>query len=1255
LCILALVLWLLPATSVAYHFPWDQGHDVFIPEEPPLPCDDCNQCNSSSSPFIPASGAYIAHYTDISVPGPLALEITRTYHSLDGHSGLLGHGWMFTYGAKLIEVTDGASRFVIIRRPDGQRDRFYENADGTYNNAPGVFDTLVKGSDTWHLVQKSGTVLTFDQPGNLLQIDFRTLHKVSLTYNSAGSLTSVSDDYGRSLQITTGANGKISAIIDPAGRQTDYEYDANGYLISVINPIGAITRYTYDDRGNLVTVKSPSGDTVASVAYNSDGRVSSYTEEGVTYNMTYFPNAGKVVETSARGTRTLFYNEHANITNKIDVLGNTERFGFDAQYNLARVVDKNGNATVYSHDARGNIIQKTDPLGIVTTYEYDSVFNQVTRTIEPGRTNVFSYDASGNLIEHSVSVANSSRTWRYTYDTNGQLVASDGPRTDTSDVTTFAYDNFGNVTTVTDPLGAVTQMRYNEVGQVIETAEPNGVVTTYTYDGAGNEIMRNVAGEITTTTYNMMNLPEVITLPTGQITTYRYDAFGRVTDILDTDTNRLHFTVDAYGNVLKEETFDSSGQLVQTRSVQYDALGRMTKSIDAAGHATDYSYDANNNLVMRTDPLGRVVRNRYDALNRVTNVTNQAGGQIYYLYDVLGNLASATDPLGNTTSYGRNGFGDVDWEDSPEAGRRTFSHDAFGNVVAETDARGHTTTYEYNAANLLTRKVFSDTTSEVRSYAAGPSGQSRLSSIISPQANLHWAFDSQGRISTMSQSVAGVTHRLAYSYDQQGRLATLTYPSGALLRFTYGEGGEIVGVSIGNNRLLTNVVYRPLGAPKGWTWGNGTTNHRQFDLDGNLTRFSLGLSSQTVMYDAATRITNILGSIVTELAYDALDRLTSYRTPMTQLSYTYDPNGNRLLYNDGVQTTTYTYDTHSSRLTTRAREGSESYAYDATGNVVADGTRSFVYDARGRMAQVTSSSLATAYRYNALGQRVTKSAPASDAVKEIYVYDEVGRIVGVYNEAGAVIMEVVYFRNIPVAVITDVDTLYYVYADHIDTPRVITDTGDKVVWRWDSDPFGLGIPDNDADQDGVLLTCNLRFPGQYFDEESGLHYNYFRDYDPALGRYLQADPMGLQGGLNMYVYANANPVSNYDPTGEVAPAVYIAIRAAIAAAGRALSQALARCARDPRCRCIAINRAYHALEAVGCRTCSTPSPVCCLITGAQASALSAALTLRISYIAQGCDRHLPGGRDHPGHLPQQQQAVARCAAKAVTMCRCPLP
>jgi RHS repeat-associated protein len=118
--------------------------------------------------------------------------------------------------------------------------------------------------------------------------------------------------------------------------------------------------------------------------------------------------------------------------------------------------------------------------------------------------------------------------------------------------------------------------------------------------------------------------------------------------------------------------------------------------------------------------------------------------------------------------------------------------------------------------------------------------------------------------------------------------------------------------------------------------------------------------------------------------------------------------------------------------------------------------------------------------------------------------------------------------------------VYYIHSDHLDTPREITNEQNQTVWKNPplTEPFGSTPVDDDPDGDGQAFTFNLRFPGQYYDQETGTHYNYYRDnYLPDFGRYGQSDPIGLEGGINTYGYANSNPLSFIDPTGESVPAV----------------------------------------------------------------------------------------------------------------------
>jgi RHS repeat-associated protein len=144
----------------------------------------------------------------------------------------------------------------------------------------------------------------------------------------------------------------------------------------------------------------------------------------------------------------------------------------------------------------------------------------------------------------------------------------------------------------------------------------------------------------------------------------------------------------------------------------------------------------------------------------------------------------------------------------------------------------------------------------------------------------------------------------------------------------------------------------------------------------------------------------------------------------------------------------------------------------------------------------------------------------------LFAYDE-HRLLGEYDTQGVAMQETVWLGNLPVATLRN-GTSYFIHSDHLGTPRAITDSSNTEVWRWDSDPFGMAAANGDPDGDGVNFVYNLRFPGQYYDSETSLHYNYYRDYDPSTGRYVESDPIGLGGGLNTFAYVSNSPLMKVD-------------------------------------------------------------------------------------------------------------------------------
>ncbi|RUF78698.1 RHS repeat protein, partial [Pseudomonas aeruginosa] len=229
------------------------------------------------------------------------------------------------------------------------------------------------------------------------------------------------------------------------------------------------------------------------------------------------------------------------------------------------------------------------------------------------------------------------------------------------------------------------------------------------------------------------------------------------------------------------------------------------------------------------------------------------------------------------------------------------------------------------------------------------------------------------------------------------------------------------------------------------------------------------------------------------------------------------------------------YAPDSNRLTAI---GAQAVTSDAAGNLTQDrAARKLAYDAQGRLQSVSLDGQQVAeYRYNALGQRIVKLTPESVTT---YLYGPDGQLLGEAEHDGSGrklrAQYYLWLDSLPLATIdADYDaqgkvgnpTLLYLHGDHLDTPRLATDASGQIAWQWQSDAFGRG----EALSQGSTQV-NLRFPGQYYDAESGLHYNYFRDYDPETGRYVESDPIGLGGGLNTYGYVEANPVLRTDSLG----------------------------------------------------------------------------------------------------------------------------
>ena len=278
--------------------------------------------------------------------------------------------------------------------------------------------------------------------------------------------------------------------------------------------------------------------------------------------------------------------------------------------------------------------------------------------------------------------------------------------------------------------------------------------------------------------------------------------------------------------------------------------------------------------------------------------------------------------------------------------------------------------------------------------------------------------------------------------------------------------------------------------------------------------------------------------------YDALDRLTSQSDNNGFKLWEYDANSNRTTAQFGGTGYPYTIAGTSNRLTSAAGPVAKNYSYDAAGNPLSDGATTLTWNAAGKLSTTVNNAKTHTYKYNALDQRISKNGPLNS--KFFFFYDPAGQLIGEYKDNTftttpaddwLVKQETIWLEDIPVAVIkkataTSAIQVYFIHADHLNTPRVIVNQNNTPVWHWENThAFGANPPDENPDGNAQLFEYHPRFPGQYFDKETGLHYNYFRYYEPETGRYISPDPIGLAGGINVYGYVESNPINRIDPLG----------------------------------------------------------------------------------------------------------------------------
>ena len=929
-------------------------------------------------------------------------------------------------------------------------------------------------------------------------IDPRGVNVSRNIYDDNGRLIKTIDSDGNEIAYDHDIDGRQEVITDRNGNITLYVYDDNGNVLSQTDPNGNTVKNTYDPNGNLDKTIDALGN-VTDYGYSESGDLLTLTDaEGHTVNNSY-NSKGQLTSINAMGinTITVAYDDKGNTASTTDALGNDIDYSYDSKGQLTSVTDEIGSYMNMTYDSNGNVISATNGAGTTTQFTYDTDGNCTSKTLtytsEEGVKSVtenYFYDAAGNLIKIIDSEGNvtateynsmgkvssatdeKGRKTSYDYDDFGNLVKITYPDNTTE---TFTYDREGNNLSATDRMGRTVTMKYDKVGNLVSKTYPNGAGVSYVYDA----------------NYNLVSE----TSASGGVTCYEYDKIGRNTAIIDALGNRIKTT---YPN----------GTSV---SSVYDARGRVTRQTDQHGYNTYYVYDGADRLI---------------------RVTNAQGVSTSYAYDEVGNMTSVTDGNGNVTSYAYDEFGRVIKTTNALGNSAYTTYDKSGNVLTSTDYAGNITSYVYDSLNRLSSKTNNDGTVNYTYTADG-----KISTVTDSTGTTMFTYDLMDGLTRVDYSDGNY---VSYSYDNACRLTSVTTPFGTTA-YEYDLLDRLTRV-VDRNGYATVYEYDANGNRTAVHYANGFTTTYDYDLLNRLVCEKTIDSKDNVVVQYIYTL-GVAGErkSVTELdrtveySYDSLYRLTSETITegekVTAYTYAYDNVSNRILKTVNGEETVYTYNA----LNQLVSENDIVYEYDLNGNTVRIISPSksalYVYNAENRLVRATVQSgnnvSVEEYKYDYAGNRIAKS---SEGEYTKYLLDINGELTYVLAEMNFDNTEKCYYTRGDELISQERDgkKSYYVYDGH-GSVRALADENGKVTDKYVYDAFGNLISSYGSTKNDFL------FCGEQFDPVTGLYYLRARYMNPSVGRFITMD--SYEGSiddpvsLHKYLYANANPVSNSDPSG----------------------------------------------------------------------------------------------------------------------------
>ncbi|PWI43381.1 putative T7SS-secreted protein [Streptomyces sp. ICBB 8177] len=1018
-------------------------------------------------PVDVASGRMYLTQTDVALDGLLPLVFTRRTDSGYRAGRWFGPSWSSTADQRL-EIDDEG---VILVAQDGLLLSYPHPAVGVPTlPAEGPRLPLELGAD-------GGYTLTDPDTGR---------RSYFTPYGeTAALLTEVSDRNGLRICFDYTEDGTPTGILHDGGYRLRITTE-DGRITALAlagrggEPDTELLRYGYRD-GCLTEVVNSCG-TPLRFTYDAAGRVTSWTDRnghGYTYE---YDERGRCVRESGDAGHLRYAFDHGErdeatgerVTCVTDSLGHTTRYVINGALQVVARVDPLGAVERYAWDRYDRLLSYTDALGRTTALGYDVNGRPTTVTRPDGRVRSTEYTAEG--LPRTVTTEDGS-VWRREYDERGNVVATVDPRGAT---TRYSYDARGRLTAVTDALGHTTRVRCDAAGLPVEVTDALGTVTGCERDAFGRVVaVTDPLGAVTRSAWTVEGLLAARTAPDGATQRWTYDgegnclthadAMGAVTRFEYTHFDQLAARIDPDG-ARHEFTHDTELRLRAVRN--------------PLGLTWTYDYDAAGRLVAETDFDGRRTAYSHDPAGQLVRRVNALGQSVRYAYDELGRMTSK-DADGRLTSFEYDVAGDL-VRAVTDGVTLIQRRDRLGRVTSET-CDGRTITFTHDALGRRVRRVT-------------PSGAVSV-----------WAHDAAGRRTRLTTSGRVVD----FAYDEAGR--EVGWCVGELLAFgqTWDAGGRLTGQTVSRReRVLRSRAYTYRADGNLTAVEDSAEGHRAFDLD------------------AAGRVTAVRAEgWVERYAYDAIGGQTTGEWPQGHPS------------NEATGERAY-------RGTLLTRAGRTRYEYDAQGRMVLrqrtrlsrkPETWRYEWDAEDRLVALTTpDGQVWRYVYDPLGRRIAKERVAPDgvAVLERTAFTWDGATLAEETTEGGALPR-------PVSLTWDHDGLrpltqteraglpqeetdsrfFAIVSDLVGTPTELLSEDGESAWRTRATLWGTT-----AWASGNTAYTPLRFPGQYYDPESGLHYNVFRYYDPETARYTTQDPLGLAPAPNPATYV-PNPHAWVDPLG----------------------------------------------------------------------------------------------------------------------------